>query len=130
MQIYMKDGKALKINGGYLSPKASGETWVLNEQCYNFQSDASGNGFITNFISNNTRFTSTSIKGGFHNPYLYYDNTPVASASLAPDGHDITDWTNQAYRTITFLEPPTGNLLMWLQANGTKQQHQHIGGKD
>lgn len=27
MQIYMKDGKALKINGGgYLAPKASGET--------------------------------------------------------------------------------------------------------
>lgn len=33
----------------------------------------------------------------------------------------ITGWHNEAYRTITFLEAPTGDLLTWLQANGTKQ---------
>lgn len=28
---------------------------------------------------------------------------------------------NEAYRTITFFEPPTGDLLTWLQANAVKQ---------
>ena len=27
----------------------------------------------------------------------------------------------EAYRTITFESAPTGELLTWLQANGTKQ---------
>lgn len=31
------------------------------------------------------------------------------------------NWTNDAYRTITFLEPPTGDLLAWLQENAVKQ---------
>lgn len=30
-------------------------------------------------------------------------------------------WANQAYRTITFDEPPTGDLLTWLQANAVQQ---------
>jgi len=30
-------------------------------------------------------------------------------------------WTDEKYRTVTFLEPPTGDLLTWLQANAVKQ---------
>lgn len=30
-------------------------------------------------------------------------------------------WYDQAYRTITFATAPSGDLLTWLQANGTKQ---------
>lgn len=30
-------------------------------------------------------------------------------------------WLNESYRTITFATAPTGDLLTWLQANGTKQ---------
>ena len=30
-------------------------------------------------------------------------------------------WTDQKYRTIKFLEPPTGDFLTWLQANAVKQ---------
>lgn len=44
---------------------------------------------------------------------MYYGNTSVMA--------DTASWVNQAYRTITFLEPPTGDLLTWLQANGVKQ---------
>lgn len=101
---------------GYLAPKASGETWVLNEQCYDFPE----NGVTANFISNNINFNAMSVKGGFR-AALYYDNTHVARAELSHDGYDVRNWTDQAYRTITFLEPPTGDLLTWLQANGTKQ---------
>lgn len=33
----------------------------------------------------------------------------------------IDKWSDINYRKITFLEPPTGALLTWLQANGVKQ---------
>lgn len=36
-------------------------------------------------------------------------------------GNNKVTWTNQAYRTITFDEEPTGDLLTWLQANATPQ---------
>ncbi len=30
-------------------------------------------------------------------------------------------WNNELSRQITFIETPTGDLLAWLQANGTPQ---------
>ena len=36
-------------------------------------------------------------------------------------GNNKAAWANQAYRTITFDEEPTGDLLTWLQANATPQ---------
>ncbi|RHO64879.1 hypothetical protein DW088_01365 [Butyricicoccus sp. AM05-1] len=33
----------------------------------------------------------------------------------------FTGWLSDSLRTITFLEPPTGDLLKWLQANAVKQ---------
>ena len=71
MQIYMKDGKALKINGGggYLSPKASGETWVLNETL------KTGNikGTIS-FTSNGTRYSKITVMP-LSKSRLKYDRT-------------------------------------------------------
>lgn len=89
---------------------SSGETWVLNE---------SGIGTLArtnvNFTSNNTSFSSIYCQEGKVNE-LYYQIT---------DGTDIVayagTWSNTAYRTITFATSPTGDLLTWLQANGTKQ---------
>ena len=39
---------------------------------------------------------------------------------------DGNEWVSEAYRTVTFDNPPTGELLTWLQANGTKQQPTEI----
>lgn len=115
MQIYMKDGKALKINGGgYLSPKASGETWVLNERP-NFDKTGEEISLQIDFISNNMSFDLINV--GYGQDVLFYGG-PTTGVFPA---YDSGEWTNQAYRTITFLEPPTGDLLTWLQANGTKQ---------
>lgn len=33
----------------------------------------------------------------------------------------FTGWRSESCRTLTFLEPPTGELLAWLQANAVKQ---------
>lgn len=118
MQIYMKDGKALWMNEKAITPKkTAGETWVLNDgRCYDFPI----NGFTINFISNNINFNKMNIKGSM-NGHFCYDNISVAGIELSLNGYDIVNWKNEAYRTITFLESPTGDLLTWLQANGTKQ---------
>ena len=49
---------------------------------------------------------------------IYYDDVHVYVKNT-PDG---IHWVSgEVYRTITFATAPTGELLTWLQANGTKQ---------
>lgn len=86
------------------------ETWVWNENP-NFDIDQTFENI--SFISNNTSYTSINIHVYPLNK-MYYDNTRVYDL----DGYT---WTNEAYRTITFEEPPTGDLLTLLQANAVKQ---------
>lgn len=114
MQIYMKDGKALWMNEKAITPKkATSETWVLNEFIpVNPNDDVTT--FNTSFISNQTKFSTIEYSFAIVS-VVSYDNTTVFGGRPEPE------WTDQAYRTITFLEPPTGDLLTWLQANGTKQ---------
>lgn len=113
MQIYMKNGKALKTTGGgYFAPKASGEEkWRLNESIDNTVAF----NYTIKFSSNDTPFESIQLTepDRHDHTYLYYGETIVL--------RDRSEWDNKAYRTITFLEPPTGDLLTWLQQNGTKQ---------
>ena len=87
---------------------STGETWVLNET---FDSGGQENSFTTNFVSNNTNYTSLSY-GSNPRDHITYDSTDV---------YFNGSWSNPAYRTITFETAPTGDLLTWLQANGTKQ---------
>ena len=116
MQIYMKDGKALKINGGggYLSPKASGETWVLNERP-DFDHIGENISLQIDFVSDNMSFDFINVVYG--QDMLFYGGPTTGEIPAYNSG----EWVNQAYRTITFLESPTGDLLIWLQNNGTKQ---------
>lgn len=91
------------------------ETWLLNSSIGSINSvDVN----IT-FTSNNTSFSRFHFLGSHESSYyyLYYDTT------LAYDTDDYGTYTNQAYRTITFDTAPTGDLLTWLQANGTKQSN-------
>lgn len=106
----MKDGKALWMNEKAITPKkAAGETWVLNEWL-----DDTLFSYNVNFLCNNITYNSISRREAKGSAIkMYYGNTSVMA--------DTASWYNKAYRTITFLEPPTGDLLTWLQANGTKQ---------
>lgn len=119
VSIYMKNGKALCVNRKAIKPKktAAGETWVLDSIA---SYDDIRVTFNANFTSNGLSFSSIELSANLK-WQIKYDSTVVKA---------FDSWTSEAYRTITFLEPPTGDLLAWLQANGTKQQHQHIGGKD
>lgn len=98
----------------------AGETWVLNETV---------NGALAktdiSFSLNSLDFTS--ISASYYRPEMspiqqlqvYYGNIQIVYDS----GSSVTmyGWDDQAYRTITFATAPTGDLLTWLQANGTKQ---------
>lgn len=66
------------------------------------------------FVSDNTSFDLICVS---HLEDIYYVAPTTGVFFVYADGN----WENQAYRTITFLEPPTGNLLIWLRDNGTKQ---------
>lgn len=118
MEVYAYDGKALQYNGKCISPKASGETWVLNERVnpLSFNQVIS---FGIDFISNNVNYTLIEFQNSKGGSIWYAGLGGVPQVYI---GDDTTgEWTNQAYRTITFATAPTGDLLTWLQANGTKQ---------
>ena len=55
---------------------------------------------------------------------LWVTNTIEYDSQTAGETNAINSTTVKMktnYRTITFLEPPTGELLTWLQANAVKQ---------
>ena len=92
-------------------PISTGATWLLNEQV-----DATT--LLTtqvNFTSNNTQYTYIVARKGYiaYSNFEEWDDTNMV--------YDTVSWSDPSYRTITFETAPTGDLLTWLQANGTKQ---------
>ena len=84
------------------------ETWVLN-------STITGNGnFTADFTSNGKSFYSIVVSGS----RTTYGEKMGGNLIVYAKG---SGWNNEAYRTIVFDTPPSGDLLTWLQANGTKQ---------
>ena len=99
---------AIQTGGG-----GAKETWVI-------KSSATG-AFATtqiSFTSNGRKFTSIGANGVGTFIVLHYDNNEVAGYDPGVGGG--YEFDNEAYRTITFDTPPTGDLLTWLQANATK----------
>ena len=103
-----------KKYGGNLVKQES-ETWVLNETI----SSIGGLALPytqTEFVSNSKQFSAIECTTNKTVEMRYYDS----------DGVDVFVYSNvwmysDNYRTITFSAPTTGDLLTWLQANGTKQ---------
>lgn len=95
---------------------SSGETWVLNESV-SFDLSV----VDIDFVSNNENFKSIiAVTLGKFEKYLTYTRVNGDTVNAFQETTE-TYWANQAYRTITFATAPTGDLLTWLQANGTKQ---------
>lgn len=91
------------------------ETWVLNESLSLL--DYNGSSWTINFTSNNTNYSQLNINAPAGTQReLYYGPTSGAYVYDFPGG-----WIDEAYKTIVFETAPTGTLLTWLQANGTKQ---------
>ena len=89
----------------------TGETWVLKTEINDSTDFSADILFNSNFIDFN-KISLNSMMG-----ILGYTKVGATSATVAYKG----GWKNEAYRTITFQTSPTGDLLTWLQANGTKQ---------
>lgn len=119
-KLYMGETEVTKAYMGetlvYEKPSSSGETWLLNESLIDTTSEMGFNVSI-GFTSNNETFTSISLllRAGREGVQLEYGSTTAYNSIIG------SGWTNQAHRTIKFATPPTGDLLTWLQANGTKQ---------
>ncbi len=91
-----------------------GETWVLNDFISSLPLTTT-----INFTSNNKNFdTITNKSTSPFESYLVYRYQGVDTNVY---NQSDNAWINGAYRTITFATSPTGDLLTWLQANGTKQ---------
>ena len=97
---------------------STSETWVLNET---LKGEPYGlyNEYATtiDFTSNGENFIKIGVDNDHStNPWIrYYTNS---TENLV---YSYGKWSNTAYRTLTFATAPTGDLLTWLQANGTKQ---------
>nr|DAV90495.1 MAG TPA: hypothetical protein [Caudoviricetes sp.] len=89
------------------------ETWVLNTSV-TFSSSVDTE---INFTSNGTAFVYFRV--GL--PEVYYCTSTNPFSGYVTVYNRNSGWVNEAYRTVVFDTAPTGNLLIWLQANGTKQ---------
>lgn len=85
------------------------EKWVLNE-APNPPVDVEGDPATlnTDFVSNGVRFNTISNDGSLR----YGDQSVYVEGG---------GWANENYKTLYFITQPTGDLLTWLQANGTRQ---------
>lgn len=125
MEVYAIGGKPLMLDGKLCKVAAGGgqETWVLNEGQEYWLPSYTYAQQTPQFISNGMQFYGFYAD---HITLVYF----IGPGGWSPEGDDVNacddkqeviTFANQAYRTLTFLEPPTGELLTWLQANGVKQ---------
>lgn len=105
-------GRTLVGGTGYDIKLAGSLTWYLNDAV----SYTSATYFSCAFISNGKRFVAIKGSGGVMSALLYMRSSSDSEAVMFYGN----SWGDQAYRTITFDEEPTGDLLTWLEANGTR----------
>lgn len=123
----IKKGRTL-INGtGYdinFEPDVS-LTWYFNETIdITSQPDkfwGYSSGIAVSFVSGDYGFTYDHLIRGYDDTYgvrtlIYYRKINETRELAYRNG-----WRGEVYRTITFDELPTGDLLAWLQANATPQ---------
>lgn len=129
----VKKGRTLIGGTGYdiaLGPK----TWLINASLSDSSLDNLG--YIPNysgyvgppFISNGNSFLGMSIKlstGIYEEKHLnidYYVLTEEGGTGSQNVYENPYGWKSEAFRTVTFEEEPTGDLLTWLEANAVPQQ--------
>lgn len=110
----IKKGRTLKDGTGYDISLTAGETWLINET----PSAEGTQSFSANFTSNGQRYTKIELRNLFVQKAIAY---VIADESAPAVWISASGWTDQAYRTITFDDPVTGNLLTWLNSNAVRQ---------
>lgn len=130
MGIVMLNNKVL-MSGNQMAlyvPSSVMETWVIKDSA-----PVSGDYYILSkqtipFTSNGETFTGLELETDGHTINLFYYGTvsslnKLVATFIPSDGETSLYWKeeNSIYKTITFNESPTGDLLTWLQDNATKQ---------
>ena len=109
----IKKGRTLIGGTGYdiAFEETIGKTWRFNDviSCWE------GMEWNVNFVA--LGYPCTSIYSTYNNNLFY--TTPSLGGFVARDA--AGNWSGEEYRTVTFDEPPTGDLLTWLRANATPQ---------
>ena len=117
----IKKGRTLIGGTGYDITFSDGLTWVINEKPDIPYSPVSWNAdFICEALPSIQKCYVITM-GYYPSAGLYaigYGQGAIGSTDVY---YSTKGWLNNAYRTITFREPPTGDLLTWLQANAVQQ---------
>ena len=100
------------MNGTAFEIKFSdGLTWIINESPKIMVFEQA-----IDFTSNGKKFNYFMITAGSRPGIVYsYGAGDIWYAYFNGS------WTQEAFRTVTFAEMPTGALLAWLQANAVQQ---------
>ena len=102
------------MNGTAYEVKFSdGLTWMLKKTYGSIAAFF----FNANFESNGTKYKSISGYTSNSSGITKITYIQWQAPTTVYEGY----WMDEAYRTITFDEPPTGALLTWLQANAVQQ---------
>lgn len=104
------DGTGWDITFPSAEPDVS-KTWRFNDaiSCWD------GMTWNVNFVA--LGYPCTSISSTYNNNLFY--TTPSLGRLMARDA--AGNWNGEEYRTVTFDEAPSGDLLAWLQANAVQQ---------
>lgn len=104
------DGTGWDITFPSAEPDVS-KTWRFNDaiSCWD------GMTWNVNFVA--LGYPCTSIYSTYNNNLFY--TTPSLGRIMARDA--AGNWNGEEFRTVTFDEAPSGDLLTWLQANATPQ---------
>ena len=104
-----------------VTKKSNPQIWIID----NDKLEASMSSGIVKDISVQIKFyTANAGKGTIYSSIHIKQASSYINCNIYYD--DITVWNRKGWefesnKTITFLEPPTGDLLTWLQQNGVKQ---------
>ena len=104
------------------------ETWVIKDTAPVSEDYYILSKQTISFTSNGETFTGLELETDGYVINLFYYGTvsslnKLVAIFVPPEGETSLRWPgeNSVYKTITFNESPTGDLLTWLQANATKQ---------
>lgn len=87
--------------------------WILNDTI-DISTDFS---YDVYFLSNGEEYNNLTAANKNGTRYLEYNE---GNTGDLPYNNSTNAWLNTNYKTISFKEKPSGDLLTWLNANGTK----------
>lgn len=94
---------------------SSGQTWRMNDKVYAPEYGHDVNETINFTTSSGATFTGIAIPWSFGSINVTYKKGNMNEIAY---GNGVWE---KGYNIVTFEEPPTGDLLAWLQANAVQQ---------